>query len=95
MFIGRDYQQTKSYSESVAGAIDEEVKKLIDQAYAQCTDILKKDTDKLLRVVDYLMEHETMTGEQFSACMEGKEIAEGSSTSLFDGFENTDDTENG
>ena len=94
-FIGRDYQQTKSYSESVAGAIDEEVKKLIDQAYAQCTDILKKDTDKLLRVVDYLMEHETMTGEQFSACMEGKEIAEGSSTSLFDGFENTDETENG
>ena len=94
VFIGRDYQQTKSYSESVAGAIDEEVKKLIDQAYAQCTDILKKDTDKLLRVVDYLMEHETMTGEQFSACMEGKEIAEGSSTSLFDGFENTDDTEN-
>lgn len=95
VFIGRDYQQTKSYSESVAGTIDEEVKKLIDQAYAQCTDILKKDTDKLLRVVDYLMEHETMTGEQFSACMEGKEIAEGSSTSLFDGFENTDDTENG
>ena len=95
VFIGRDYQQTKSYSESVAGAIDEEVKKLIDQAYAQCTDILKKDTDKLLRVVDYLMEHETMTGEQFSACMEGKEIAEGSSTALFDGFENTDDTENG
>ena len=95
VFIGRDYQQTKSYSESVAGAIDEEVKKLIDQAYAQCTDILKKDADKLLRVVDYLMEHETMTGEQFSACMEGKEIAEGSSTSLFDGFENTDDTENG
>ena len=95
VFIGRDYQQTKSYSESVAGTIDEEVKKLIDQAYAQCTDILKKDTDKLLRVVDYLMEHETMTGEQFSACMEGKEIAEGSSTSLFDGFENTDETENG
>ena len=95
VFIGRDYQQTKSYSESVAGTIDEEVKKLIDQAYAQCTDILKKDTDKLLRVVDYLMEHETMTGEQFSACMEGKEIAEGSSTALFDGFENTDDTENG
>ena len=95
VFIGRDYQQTKSYSESVAGTIDEEVKKLIDQAYAQCTDILKKDADKLLRVVDYLMEHETMTGEQFSACMEGKEIAEGSSTALFDGFENTDDTENG
>ena len=87
VFIGRDYQQTKSYSESVAGTIDEEVKLLIDKAYSQCMDILKKDEDKLMAVVDYLMEHETMTGEQFAACMEGKEIAERSSTALFDGFE--------
>ena len=87
VFIGRDYQQTKSYSESVAGTIDEEVKILIDKAYKQCMDILKQDEAKLMAVVDYLMEHETMTGEQFAACMEGKEIAERSSTALFDGFE--------
>ena len=94
VFIGRDYQQTKSYSESVAGTIDEEVKKLIDQAYAQCTDILKKDTDKLLRVVDYLMEHETMTGEQFSACMEERKSPKLLHLAVRR-FENTDDTENG
>ena len=87
VFIGRDYQQTKSYSEAVAGTIDEEVKNLIDRAYDQCMNILKDNEAKLQEVVDYLMEHETMSGEQFAACMEGREIAEASTTALFDGFE--------
>ena len=87
VFIGRDYQSTKSYSEAFAGTIDEEVKILIDKAYKHCMDILKQNEAKLMAVVDYLMEHETMTGEQFAACMEGKEIAESSATALFDGFE--------
>ena len=91
VFIGRDYQTTKSYSESVAGTIDEEVKILIDKAYKHCMDILKQDEEKLMAVVDYLMEHETMTGEQFAACMEGKEIAESSTTALFDGFETAEE----
>ena len=93
VFIGRDYQTTKSYSESVAGTIDEEVKILIDKAYKQCMDILKQNEAKLMAVVDYLMEHETMTGEQFAACMEGKEIAESSTTALFDGFEVSEDAD--
>ena len=87
VFIGRDYQTTKSYSEAVAGTIDEEVKNLIDKAYAQCMEILKTNEAKLQEVVEYLMEHETMSGEQFAACMEGKEITEASTTALFDGFE--------
>ena len=91
VFIGRDYQTTKSYSEAVAGTIDEEVKNLIDRAYAQCTEILKTNEAKLQEVVEYLMEHETMSGEQFAACMEGKEIAEASTTALFDGFEVTEE----
>ena len=89
VFIGRDYQQTKSYSEAVAGTIDEEVKLLIDRAYKQCTEILDTNRDKLMEVVDYLMEHETMTGDQFAACMENRVIEEASSTALFDGFEET------
>ncbi len=84
VFIGRDYQTTKSYSEQVAGTIDEQVKLLIDKAYAHCAEILKKDAQKLMQVVDYLMEHETMTGAQFADCMEGREISESSTTSLFD-----------
>ncbi len=87
VFIGRDYQTTKSYSEAVAGTIDEEVKILIDKAYDHCKQILEKDAQKLHEVVEYLLANENMTGEQFRACMEGKIIENASSTSLFDGFE--------
>ena len=87
VFIGRDYQTTKSYSEKVAGTIDDEVKALIDQAYAHCKQILSDNAEKLHQVVAYLMEHENMTGAQFAACMEGSEIGEKSDTALLDGFE--------
>ena len=86
VFIGRDYQNTKSYSEKVAGTIDEEVKALIDQAYDDCKAILEKDGDKLQQVVAYLMEHETMTGAQFADLMEGRELSEASATALTDGY---------
>ena len=92
VFIGRDYQTTKSYSEAVAATIDEEVRILIDKAYTHCKQILAENSEKLHAVVDFLLEHESMTGEQFAACMEGKEIAEHSTTSLFDGFEAAEDT---
>jgi len=87
VFIGRDYQTTKSYSEAVAGTIDEEVKNLIDKAYDHCARILKENEAKLQEVVEYLLEHESMTGEQFAACMESRQIEEASTTALFDGFE--------
>ena len=87
VFIGRDYQNTKSYSEKVAGTIDEEVKELIDQAYTDCKKILTQDGDKFRQVVDYLLANETMTGKQFADLMEGREISQASSTSLTDGYE--------
>ncbi len=87
VFIGRDYQSTKSYSEQVAGTIDQEVKNLIDRAYDQCRDILKKDSDKLQALADYLLANESITGQQFANLMEGKELGEASTTSLTDGFE--------
>ena len=93
VFIGRDYQTTKSYSEKVAGTIDEEVKNLIDKAYDECRKILSADEEKLMRIVDYLLENETMTGEQFADMMEGRAVSEGSATSLMDGFEAPEDDE--
>ena len=93
VFIGRDYQTTKSYSEAVAGTIDEEVKKLIDKAYDHCTQILKDNEQKLHQVVEFLLTNESMSGEQFRACMEDREIEAVSSTSLFDGFDHHTDSE--
>ncbi len=87
VFIGRDYQTTKSYSEKIAGTIDDEVKALIDKAYDHCKQILTDNSDKLHEVVDFLLEEETMTGEQFEAVMQGREVGDASSTSMFDGFD--------
>ena len=86
VFIGRDFQNTKSYSEKVAGAIDEEVKALIDKAYDHCRTILQKDGEKLQAVAEYLLANESMTGAQFADLMEGREIGTASTTALTDGF---------
>ena len=87
VFIGRDYQTTKSYSEKVAGTIDDEVKALIDKAYDHCRQLLSDNADKLNELVEFLLANESMSGEQFEALMEGRSISGCSQTSLFDGFE--------
>ena len=92
VFIGRDYQTTKRYSEKVAGTIDDEVKALIDKAYDRCRQILLENEQKLHQVVDFLLEKESMTGEQFEAIMKGEKVEEASATALFDGFEEPKDS---
>ena len=94
LFIGRDYQSTKSYSEKVAATIDDEVKLLIDRAYDQCKDILEQDREKLQQVVDFLMEHETMSGKQFRNCMEGEPVVDGEENAMFDHISTPDAPEN-
>ena len=91
IFVGRDYQVTKSYSEKFAGTIDEEVKALMDRAYDRCAQILKENEAKIMEIVEFLLEHETMSGAQFRACMEGKPIPEEGSTMVF--FENPEDSQ--
>ena len=87
VFIGRDYQTTKSYSEKYAATIDDEVKLLIDKAYRHCEEILKADGEKLNEVVAFLLEHETMTGKQFETLMEGREIDPQNEMTIFDTVE--------
>ncbi len=72
-FLGRDFGG-RNYSEETAAAIDEEVKEYITNGYAQTEKILKDHTDQLHVVAQFLFEHEKMSGEQFAAAMEGKEI---------------------
>ena len=83
IFVGRDYERTKSYSEQTGAQIDEEVKEIIDSAYAQCAQILSDNADKLHQIADYLLEHETMSRKQFEACMRGEPIPE-TAESFFD-----------
>lgn len=83
VFIGRDYEKTKSYSERVASDMDAAVRAIVEEAYAKCEEILKADAEKLHQVADFLMAHESMSDIQFTACMEGKEIPENTDSSLF------------
>ena len=94
VFIGRDYQTTKGYSEKTAGTIDDEVKTLIDKAYDHCADLLKANEGKVMEVVAFLLENETMTGAQFEACMKGEAIPEQvGQTVMFEGFAEEPKTE--
>ena len=66
IFIGRTIAQARSYSEEVAGLIDEEVKAIVDQAYARCEEILTRCRKELELTAQYLLTHETMSGETFA-----------------------------
>ena len=85
-FIGRDFERTKSYSEKIAGTIDDEVHSLIQKAYLQCKQILEQDRDKLMTVVEFLLENEVMSADQFRDAMDGNPIRQSGNASLFDGF---------
>ena len=65
VFIGRSMAQTKNYSEEVAALIDEEVKALIDNAYARCQEILSARRKELDFVADYLLKYENMDAAAF------------------------------
>ena len=66
IFIGRDFGQTKSYSEETAAAIDEEVKHIFDAASEACEKLLSEHADELRAIAEYLLEHETMDAEEFN-----------------------------
>ncbi len=65
VFIGKTMGQTRSYSEKTAAEIDGEVKAIIDRAYKHCEDILTARRAALTAVAEYLLQNETMSGEEF------------------------------
>ena len=65
IFIGRDFGQTKSYSEETAAIIDEEVKRIFDEAALKCEEILRAHADVLVALAEYLLINETIDGDDF------------------------------
>ena len=65
VFLGRDFAQTKDYSEETAAIIDEEVKRIVQTAYEKAVKILTEHVDKLHAVAGVLMEKEKIEGEEF------------------------------
>lgn len=75
-FLGRDFSKTKAYSEEVANEIDEEVRRLVGDAYAKTEALLKEHSAEMERVAQALIRVETLDAEQFEDLYTGKEDAE-------------------
>ena len=77
VFIGRDFGQTKSYSEETAAIIDEEVKRIFDEAAEKCEQLLSEHRDLLIATAEYLLVHESMDGETFNYLCEHQGLLPG------------------
>ena len=67
VFLGRDFAQSRNYSEETAGIIDEEVKAIIDRGYSRARAILTQHVDKLHIVAGVLLEKEKIEADEFEA----------------------------
>ncbi|MCI8299323.1 MAG: ATP-dependent zinc metalloprotease FtsH [Lachnospiraceae bacterium] len=71
VFIGRDLAHTRSYGENIAGIIDQEIKRIIDECYARSKSILKEHETILHKCADLLLEKEKISRDEFEALFEG------------------------
>jgi hypothetical protein len=69
VFLGRELNSSRNYSENIASQIDEEVKLMVDAAYKKALKILEDNMGKLHFVAEFLLKYEVMDGEQFEAAM--------------------------
>ena len=65
VFIGRSMAQTRPYSEETAAEMDREIRRILDEAYGRCTEILEKYRPQLTETAQFLLQHETMTAQEF------------------------------
>ncbi len=65
VFIGRTMSHSRNYSEAVAAQIDEEVRRVVSEAYRRCEEILTSQRKELDTVAGYLLENETMEQTEF------------------------------
>lgn len=72
VFLGRDYSSSQNYSGEIAFEIDKEVRRIIDDAKKQALDLITEHRDLLDRIVEGLLEHETLTSEQINNIVEGR-----------------------
>lgn len=75
VFIGRDFAHTKSYSEKKSGEIDEEVKKIIDECYAEAKRLILENKEVLHRCASLLLEKERITKEEFESLFKSTDFS--------------------
>src|SRR5207253_1007641 len=75
-FLGRDIMEDRNYSEDVAKAIDEEVRSIMEGCYQRAQELLDQNRELMDRIVDVLLERETIGREEFLALMRGETLPE-------------------
>ena len=65
VFIGKSMAQTRPYSEETAAEMDQEIRRIMDEAYGRCRKILEQYRPQLDQVARFLLQHETMTAQEF------------------------------
>ncbi len=70
VFLGRDYNKTRNFSNEIAHEIDKEVRKIMDECYKDATRILKENQDLVKLIAETLLEYETITKEQIDSLVE-------------------------
>jgi cell division protease FtsH len=75
IFLGKEIGHTKTYSEEFAHKVDQEVKRLLDSAYAKAEEILKGKMDLLHKVTEVLIEREKIDGDEFNTLWDGGELS--------------------
>ena len=75
VFLGRDYGHVKNYSEATAMAIDDEIRRIVEECYERTTEILSQHKDSLIIVSEALLERENMDGSEIKAMIFGAEDA--------------------
>ena len=76
VFIGKSMAQTRPYSEKTAAEMDEEIRRIIDEAYARCEQLLQQYRPQLVATAEYLLQHETMSGEDLKKIFDAADSAE-------------------
>lgn len=76
VFVGKNYQTEKSYSEEIANIIDEEVRDIVESCHKRATKILSEKIDVLHNMARVLVEKETIHTEEVDMLMQGKSVEE-------------------
>lgn len=70
VFLGRDFNHTKNYSDETAAIIDSEIKRIIDEAFALAEKIIREHADKMHATAEFLLQYEVMDEDQFKFLMD-------------------------
>ena len=84
VFLGRDIGHSRNYGENVAGQIDSEIRRIIDEAYNKAKEVLEENRDGLERTAQLLLKKEKVSGDEFREVLNNETVEEPQETVVID-----------